>query len=93
MGKALENEGGPSFQQIASPKPADWPTYHGNTTGNRHSALNEINTANVRNLQLKWVFPIDHQVLEGTPPPWLRKALMKDQERSFDFEDDDEVKS
>ena len=25
-------------------------------------------------------------VLKGTPPPWLRKALMKDQEKSFDFE-------
>lgn len=23
-------------------------------------------------------------VLKGTPPPWLRKALMKDQERNFD---------
>ncbi|MBT9599410.1 MAG: nitrogen fixation protein NifX [Vitreoscilla sp.] len=32
-------------------------------------------------------------VLGGTPPPWLRKALMKGQERSFDFEDNDEVKS
>jgi len=32
-------------------------------------------------------------VLKGTPPPWLRKALMKGQERSFDFEADDEVKS
>lgn len=32
------------------------------------------------------------EVLKGTPPPWLRKALMKGQERSFDF-DDDEVKS
>ncbi len=31
-------------------------------------------------------------VLKGTPPPWLRKALLKGQERSFDF-DDDEVKS
>jgi nitrogen fixation protein NifX len=30
--------------------------------------------------------------LAGTPPPWLRKALMKDQVRSFDFEEDDEVK-
>jgi nitrogen fixation protein NifX len=30
--------------------------------------------------------------LAGTPPPWLRKALMKDQPRSFDFEDDDEVR-
>jgi nitrogen fixation protein NifX len=27
-------------------------------------------------------------VLQGTPPPWLRKAMAKDGERSFDFEDD-----
>lgn len=27
-------------------------------------------------------------VLKGTPPPWLRKAMMKGQERSFDFEDE-----
>jgi nitrogen fixation protein NifX len=33
------------------------------------------------------------EVLKGSPPPWLRKALLKDQERSFDFEQDDEVKS
>lgn len=26
-------------------------------------------------------------VLNGTPPPFLRKALMKDQERNFDFDD------
>ncbi len=31
------------------------------------------------------------EVLKGTPPPWLRKALMKGQERSLDF-DDEEVK-
>lgn len=29
-------------------------------------------------------------VLKGTPPPWLRKALMKDQAKALDFEDDDE---
>ena len=28
------------------------------------------------------------EVLKGTPPPWLRKALLKDQERVFDFEDE-----
>jgi len=33
------------------------------------------------------------EVLKGTPPPWLRKALMKGQERRFDFEEDDEVQS
>ena len=27
-------------------------------------------------------------VLQGTPPPWLRKALQKDEARSFDFEDE-----
>ncbi len=27
-------------------------------------------------------------VLKGTPPPWLRKAMLKDQERTFDFEDE-----
>ncbi len=27
-------------------------------------------------------------VLQGTPPPWLRKALLKGQERNFDFEDE-----
>jgi PQQ-dependent dehydrogenase (methanol/ethanol family) len=67
VGKALEKEGGPAFQQIAYPQSGNWPTYHGNISGNRHSTLDEINTTNVRNLQLKWVFPIDHQVLEVTP--------------------------
>ncbi len=28
-------------------------------------------------------------VLKGTPPPWLRKALAKDGERSYEFEDDE----
>lgn len=28
-------------------------------------------------------------VLNGTPPPWLRKALLKGKERNFDFEAED----
>ena len=32
-------------------------------------------------------------VLKGTPPPWLRKALAKDGGRAFDFEDEEEVHS
>ncbi len=32
-------------------------------------------------------------VLQGTPPPWLRKALLKDQPREVDFDSDDEVKA
>lgn len=29
-------------------------------------------------------------VLKGTPPPWLRKALMKGQERKFEFAEETE---
>jgi|SRR5271166_1612537 len=28
------------------------------------------------------------EVLKGTPPPWLRKAMTKGKEREFDFEDE-----
>jgi nitrogen fixation protein NifX len=28
-------------------------------------------------------------VLQGTPPPWLRKALEKDSPRSYNFEEDE----
>jgi nitrogen fixation protein NifX len=28
-------------------------------------------------------------VLQGTPPPWLRKAMNKDSERTFAFEEDE----
>jgi nitrogen fixation protein NifX len=31
-------------------------------------------------------------VLRGTPPPWLRKALMKSQPRRVDFDDDEASK-
>ena len=30
------------------------------------------------------------EVLKGTPPPWLRKALLKDQPKARDFDDEDE---
>lgn len=66
-GTVLEAEGGPSFEQIAHPRLGDWPTYHGHISGNRHSPLDQINQGNVRNLVLKWVFPINHDVLEVTP--------------------------
>ncbi|MHB0986020.1 MAG: nitrogen fixation protein NifX [Sulfuricella sp.] len=30
-------------------------------------------------------------VLKGTPPPWLRKALEKGKEKSFDFDQEEET--
>jgi hypothetical protein len=30
-------------------------------------------------------------VLNGTPPPFLRKAMMRDQERTFEFDEEETV--
>lgn len=46
----------------------DWPTYHGEYSGNRHSPLTEINTSNVRNLRMAWTYTIPGTTrLEVTP--------------------------
>lgn len=50
-----------------TPQPGDWRTYNGSDSGNRFSALDQITTANVSSLQLKWMFPIQHFGLESTP--------------------------
>src|SRR5438105_1178317 len=36
----------------------DWPTYHGDPSGNRYTTLTEIDKANVNRLAPRWVFPI-----------------------------------
>jgi alcohol dehydrogenase (cytochrome c) len=56
------------FAELVRPKPADWPTYHGRFSGNRHSALNQITTANVSRLAMQWMFPVEKaRRLEVTP--------------------------
>lgn len=59
--------GGLSFEQLIHPKTGDWATYHGSIDGNRHNNLDQINTANIKDLKLEWVFPIDHFVIQATP--------------------------
>ena len=49
------------------PQPGDWLTYNGDLSGNRYSALKQIDTGNVQGLRLKWLFPIPHFGLEVTP--------------------------
>lgn len=64
----LRDRRGVSFEEIARPKPGDWPTYHGRLNGNRHSELRQIDAGNVAGLVPKWMYPVrgsDH--LEGTP--------------------------
>ena len=60
---------GISFAEVASPKAGTWPTYHGNLSGNRFSALTQINTGNVERLAPKWMFtiPTAPRALEVTP--------------------------
>jgi PQQ-dependent dehydrogenase (methanol/ethanol family) len=50
-----------------APQPGDWRTYNGSDSGNRYSPLEQITTANVATLELKWVFPIQYFGLETTP--------------------------
>ena len=50
-----------------APQPGDWRTYNGDVSGNRYSALKQINTSNVSSLKLKWMFPIQDFGLEVTP--------------------------
>ncbi len=60
--------GAVSFEQIANPKPGEWPTYHGVLTGDRHSQLDQIDASNVANLAAQWSFMIgDSRKLEVTP--------------------------
>ncbi len=59
--------GGLTFDQVLQPRPGDWPTYHGSIGGNRYSGLEQITVSNVKDLALKWVFPINHFTLEVTP--------------------------
>jgi PQQ-dependent dehydrogenase (methanol/ethanol family) len=55
------------FSRILDPRAGDWPTYNGKLVGNRYSDLKQINTSNVKDLVLKWTFPMPHFGLESTP--------------------------
>ncbi len=59
--------GAGDFAEILNPRPGDWPTYHGRLDGNRHSALAQITTANVRNLSPKWIHSVRGFDNEMTP--------------------------
>jgi PQQ-dependent dehydrogenase (methanol/ethanol family) len=52
----------------AADEPAQWLMYSGDYAGRRYSALNQITTANVRELGVHWTFqPGRPGMLEGTP--------------------------
>ena len=46
---------GITFDDIARPKPGEWPSYNGLLSANRHSPLDHINTQTVARLEPKWI--------------------------------------
>ncbi len=46
---------GVSPTELLKPLKESWPTYNGDYTGKRYSALTQLNTANVKNLSLAWM--------------------------------------
>ena len=55
------------MQRILKPAKGDWPTYHGDVRANRHSALDQIRTANASKLHLAWSTALPYIGLEMTP--------------------------
>ena len=49
---------GVSFDEILHPASGDWLTYNGELSGNRYSPLAQINTANVKQMQLQWIYTV-----------------------------------
>ncbi len=44
-----------------------WPTFNGDTSGRRYSALTQINKTNVKSLKLAWAFQTHAVALKSTP--------------------------
>lgn len=61
------------------------------------SGAARVVASNIHPIKVNQPEPIEEQlvklqeVLKGTPPPWLRKALAKDREKVLDFEDEAHV--
>ena len=52
----------------AASEPQNWLTYSGTTLSQRYSTLNEITPANVRSLELKWIYQVQSlEKFEATP--------------------------
>lgn len=62
----LLRKDGAGYREAASQ--SDWPTYHGQYSGNRYSALEQISKSNVARLAPKWIFQLVNTApLEVTP--------------------------
>lgn len=53
----------------------DWPTYGGNKAGNRYSPLNQINTGNVKELQVAWMYDASEKPDPNNPGMSRNRAI------------------
>jgi PQQ-dependent dehydrogenase (methanol/ethanol family) len=56
-----------SIENIANPKPGEWPTYNGALSGNRYSELAQVNVENVHALAPRWIYSLGAPGLQSTP--------------------------
>ena len=57
-----------TFDEIAQPRPGEWPSYNGQLSANRHSPLDQINTRNVASLVPVWTHEMGgERALQMTP--------------------------
>ena len=62
----LLRKSGERYRRVTSQ--ADWPTYHGQASGNRYSTLSQIDRTSVARLAPRWTYPLgDTARLEVTP--------------------------
>src|SRR5579871_6449801 len=62
----LLRKSGDRYREVTSQ--SDWPTYHGDPSGNRYSKLTQIDKSNVARLAPAWIFPISNvAMIENTP--------------------------
>src|SRR5437879_327270 len=57
-----------NYQQLLKADPENWLTYNGSYNSQRHSALKQIHTGNVRSLTPQWIFHVPRaEELESVP--------------------------
>ena len=64
--RLLRKAAGDRYRVVTSQ--ADWPTYHGDPSGNRYSKLTQIGKGNVGRVAAKWMFPIPNASRNETTP-------------------------
>ncbi|MDE3198273.1 MAG: PQQ-binding-like beta-propeller repeat protein [Acidobacteriota bacterium] len=65
---------GSKYREVTSE--SDWPTYNGDTRGNRYSTLSQITPRNVSRLTAKWIFTLEGATSRGQTTPVVAGGIM-----------------